>query len=107
MVDSGANSLYYSGAQCQPVGLPYWSVSGNPLVGDPFQLVGDHCAKVRLSHVLRHHMDQGHLPKCLRVMHLAWEGHVHLDSITAIWDHLPEFLLAELLRGFGPHVLQP
>ena len=45
MVDSGANSLYYSGAQCQPVGLPYWSVSGNPLVGDPFQLVGDHCVE--------------------------------------------------------------
>jgi hypothetical protein len=34
----------------------------------------DHCAKVRLSHVLRHHMAQGPLPKCLRVMHLAWEG---------------------------------
>jgi hypothetical protein len=69
-------------------------------VGDPFQLVGDHCAKVHLSHVLRHHMAQGPLPKCLRVMHLAWEGHVRLDSLTAIWDHLPEFLLAELFCGF-------
>ena len=53
---------------CQAVGLPYWTVSGNPLAGDPFQLVGDHCAKVRLSHVLSHHMAQGALPKCLRVM---------------------------------------
>ena len=45
-------------------------------------------------------MAQGALPKCLRVMHLAWEGHVNLDSLTDIWEHLPEFLLAELLRGF-------
>ena len=63
-------------------------------------MVGDHCAKVRLSHVLSHHMAQGALPKCLRVMHLAWEGHILLDSLTAIWEQLPEFLLAELLRGF-------
>ena len=69
-------------------------------VGDPFQLVGDHCAKVHLSHVLRHHMAQGPLPKCLRVMHLAWEGLINLDSLTDIWEHLPESLLAELLRGF-------
>ena len=45
-------------------------------------------------------MAQGTLPKCLRVMHLAWEGHILLDSLTAIWEQLPEFLLAELLRGF-------
>lgn len=100
VVDLVANSSYYSGTQRQELGLPYWTVSGNPLAGDPFQLVGAHCVKVRLSHVLRHHMAQGALPKCLRVMHLAWEGHILLDSLTAIWEQLPEFLLAELLRGF-------